>query len=396
MENTPNLNLKKPDQDDDYNVDDFNENADILDEEVGQLKTDVEEIKQELEDGVGDYTAPTIAGATPITSIQDTSSIPVSNPSGVLNRITWANVKAVLRAVFDLVYAPKNHASATADYGLSTSSLFGHVRTIDNLTTTDTDVGKALSARQGSVIKRFIDNLQDQIDDSTADNTRDAIDSSPAVTTIGATDKIAKVTTANGALEHLTFSNLASILQVQIRNVTGGSDENKPEDPVPGQVYLGYDTEIVYFCFNPGVWVGLVVPDPITTDEDGTLLYNGTAIIPVTSSKTGTKTAVNGNIWATQLLAGQVGYIDSISYKSPAGTGYGVYAGLRLTDAGGTILDIWTYNASNTNTYSIPADILQRFAKKKASDKLFLRNQYWPSSGATTATVTETAAFLKT
>jgi len=52
---TPNLNLKKPDQLDFYDVDDFNGNMDIIDEKIGELgDTDLDSV-----DLTGTPTAPT-------------------------------------------------------------------------------------------------------------------------------------------------------------------------------------------------------------------------------------------------------------------------------------------------------------------------------------------------
>mgnify|MGYP000178798343 FL=1 len=44
MKETTNLKLKKPDQNDFYNIDDFNNNSDIIDEEIGKIKEDMKNI----------------------------------------------------------------------------------------------------------------------------------------------------------------------------------------------------------------------------------------------------------------------------------------------------------------------------------------------------------------
>lgn len=41
MKETTNLKLKKPDQNDFYNIDDFNNNSDTIDEEIGKIKEDL-------------------------------------------------------------------------------------------------------------------------------------------------------------------------------------------------------------------------------------------------------------------------------------------------------------------------------------------------------------------
>lgn len=48
--------------------------------------------------------------------------------------------------------APTNHASSATTYGLGTTSLYGHVKTINNLTQASHQNGTALSAYQGKVL----------------------------------------------------------------------------------------------------------------------------------------------------------------------------------------------------------------------------------------------------
>jgi len=45
MKYTPNYGLKKPEQDDFYNVEDFNENADIIDEKLKEIEDGIENIE---------------------------------------------------------------------------------------------------------------------------------------------------------------------------------------------------------------------------------------------------------------------------------------------------------------------------------------------------------------
>ena len=54
-------------------------------------------------------------------------------------------------------YAVKNHASTSNSFGLGSNSLYGHVKTIDNLNTQQLVPGEALSANQGRVLKGLID-----------------------------------------------------------------------------------------------------------------------------------------------------------------------------------------------------------------------------------------------
>ena len=59
--------------------------------------------------------------------------------------------------------APKSHASTANTYGLGTTSNYGHVKTVNNLTTSAHADGLALSAYQGKVLN---DNKQNKLTDS--------------------------------------------------------------------------------------------------------------------------------------------------------------------------------------------------------------------------------------
>lgn len=48
MKHTTNYNLNKPDPDDFYDIDDFNDNADIIDEELQNIKDMIPTIDEEL------------------------------------------------------------------------------------------------------------------------------------------------------------------------------------------------------------------------------------------------------------------------------------------------------------------------------------------------------------
>ena len=205
MKKTTNLNLNKPEQTDNYNIDDLNKNADIIDETVNGLQTDVTAIKTTLSSGVGDFTAEKIAQAPAVTSIADTSSIPISSNQGILSKINFANLKSILRATFNSEYAPTQHASTETTHGVGTSSNYGHVRVVDNLTTTDSQNGVALAARQGNALKVLIDKLQDKFDNSTADNTKDAIAAAGIIQTAETGDVIPLLQLSSGDLKRIPF-----------------------------------------------------------------------------------------------------------------------------------------------------------------------------------------------
>ncbi|MDV0447159.1 hypothetical protein MsAg5_10360 [Methanosarcinaceae archaeon Ag5] len=175
-------------------------------------------------------------------------------------------------------------------------------------------------------------------------------------------------------------------------DVQGGLDADKPPHPLAKEIYIATDTQILYICFEDDVWTGQPIPvqNPLSTDSDGVLRYNGTPLIPVSSTKSGTEAGVTGQDWYEH-LAGQIGYMSQADYNAPAN---GFTIGMRMTDAAGNVLDEWLQSVSG-RTASIPGDIMQRFAKTKTSNKLYVRNYRFTTSGAITLTYSETAAFVK-
>ena len=53
--------------------------------------------------------------------------------------------------------APKSHAVSTSTYGLGTTGVYGHCKTVNNVTTSAHANGLALSAYQGKVLKGLVD-----------------------------------------------------------------------------------------------------------------------------------------------------------------------------------------------------------------------------------------------
>ena len=53
--------------------------------------------------------------------------------------------------------APKSHAVNASTYGLGTTGVYGHCKTVNNVTTSAHSNGLALSAYQGKVLKGLVD-----------------------------------------------------------------------------------------------------------------------------------------------------------------------------------------------------------------------------------------------
>lgn len=84
MKYTPNYGLKKPEQDDFYNVDDFNENADIIDEKLKEIEDGIKNIEvpvTSVNGKTGDVvlTAEDVGGAATISDISSAISSHNSN-----------------------------------------------------------------------------------------------------------------------------------------------------------------------------------------------------------------------------------------------------------------------------------------------------------------------------
>lgn len=60
-------------------------------------------------------------------------------------------------------YAKTSHASEDSTYGVGTDKLYGHVKTVNNLTTSTDVGGSALSAYQGKVLNDAITGIKDNI-----------------------------------------------------------------------------------------------------------------------------------------------------------------------------------------------------------------------------------------
>jgi hypothetical protein len=157
---TKNYGLKKPTTSDYFNIEDQNGNMDLIDV---QLKT-LNDNKESLLKNVASKA-----------SLADEDTIPLTDnaASSITKKITFSNLKAVLKTYFDTLYNKYTHPTYTAKpadlYKLTVDGT-GHVsavtsvaksditalgipaqdtvtEVVDNLTSTD--AAKALSAKQG-------------------------------------------------------------------------------------------------------------------------------------------------------------------------------------------------------------------------------------------------------
>ena len=62
------------------------------------------------------------------------------------------------------IYAPKNHASTFTTYGVGSNNNYGHVKVVDNLSSTAYRDGEVLSARMGNTLNGRIDDANSKVD----------------------------------------------------------------------------------------------------------------------------------------------------------------------------------------------------------------------------------------
>lgn len=84
----------------------------------------------------------------------------------VINSSSTNDKPVGAKAVYDYS-APKKHDSETQEYGVATTTKYGHTKIIDSLDRSSYQVGESLSAYQGAVLKQSIDNINDNIENIT-------------------------------------------------------------------------------------------------------------------------------------------------------------------------------------------------------------------------------------
>ena len=84
----------------------------------------------------------------------------VDNADDLLNNaVTQLNINEAKLSTALSGKAPTSHAVNASTYGLGTTDVYGHVKTVNNVTTSAHASGLALSAYQGKVLKDAIDTI---------------------------------------------------------------------------------------------------------------------------------------------------------------------------------------------------------------------------------------------
>lgn len=91
------------------------------------------------------------------TSLKNPYALTINANGNALGTYDGSTAKS-LNITYDNVGAPpKSHASSASTYGLGSTANYGHVKTINNLTTSSYTAGNALNAYQGYLLKQSID-----------------------------------------------------------------------------------------------------------------------------------------------------------------------------------------------------------------------------------------------
>ncbi|WP_168120956.1 hypothetical protein [Paenibacillus sp. HB172176] len=113
MELTPNLNLKKPGNEDNVNIDDFNDNADVLDTEVAKLASATEAGRMSAADKVKLNGIATGAQVNTVTSVAGkTGAVTLAKADVGLNNVD--NAKQATKTEFDAHVAASSGAHAAS------------------------------------------------------------------------------------------------------------------------------------------------------------------------------------------------------------------------------------------------------------------------------------------
>jgi hypothetical protein len=117
----------------------------------------------------------------------------------------------------DSTRAPTSHAVAANTYGLGTTSLYGHVKTINVLTQTKYADGEALSAYQGYLLNQAIEDVKSALNDIQGNMDEQVL--SMVIDTLVASNDI-NISLADSAGNELCGSddsNLTAHLEIQFK-----------------------------------------------------------------------------------------------------------------------------------------------------------------------------------
>lgn len=201
MNYTANYNLKKPEGTDTVNIDDFNNNADILDTEINSISEQIDNLMvqddsfREQINNLDDNKADLVGGKVPSEQLPDievpvlsvnskTGNVTITKADVGLSSVdnTTDSTKNVLSATklttartingvsfngtsnitiptTDATKAPTNHASTGTAYGVGTIANYGHVKVRNDLNAGSFVNGESLSAYQGKVLNDKLDEL---------------------------------------------------------------------------------------------------------------------------------------------------------------------------------------------------------------------------------------------
>lgn len=137
--------------------------ADILiyddeDKKIGTIYiTDKSEF-EELESKINNFSSGYITEEQLIQMLENTGNTYTINSTSILGMNGGDFVDYVIGQLKgNADFPPRKHDSTTGEYGLGNKNTYGHVKTVNNLTTTGAYDGEALSAYQGKVLNDKIE-----------------------------------------------------------------------------------------------------------------------------------------------------------------------------------------------------------------------------------------------
>lgn len=232
--------------------------------------------------GSGDITKDELAGASTVTSINDTDYVPISIPGSPnqIEKMTWANYKVALNAIYATIASLSGYVTtATTVNGKALSS---------NVTLTQDDVGDGTTYKQYSTTEKSkLSGIEASADVTDITNISSSINGASAATPVDA-DKFPFVDDTDSTIKTVTGANLKTYI-----GAGGGFDIHalSAETTIAaGDELPFYDVsasgakKIIYSDLEKSVinaiyFVGIIIPVADTTDPNSLYTWQTWALV---------------------------------------------------------------------------------------------------------------------
>jgi len=153
-------------------------------------------------------------------------------------------------------------------------------------------------------------------------------------------------------------------------NINFGPESARPKDPLAGSVYLATDNEKMFVCYKDGIWQ---VASPLTTDENGVLLFNGKILTPYSS-----EIAISGSISTTETeipnTVGKAGQLKTLFITRSGSTGTSCYISVKDKDNNVLVPEIELSISSGSTVTRNFTELIGDIVKKSSTDKIMIRS----------------------